>query len=674
MKTCIFLTGASGFLGSHFLLNFIGTKFEHAVVLLRDKDEDQRLEKLVLALKAANTSYRSRRSIDDIMSRITIMQGDIEEKNLGLNHHDQVLLARNTISSFWHFAASLNFEASQKDDIGAKNIIGTLNSVHFAKKIDAAHFFYISTAYTCGDDHGPVKEQLHSMERNFSNYYEESKCRAEHEVSRISTQLELPFTILRPSVVIGNSATKKMAGSRTGLYGFVKVMMRLAKALKSTKEVVRIFCSLTEGVNYIPVDNVMQDIATILEQPDPEGIYHLVSTHYPSNQTAFDYICQQLKINNLEAAEQKSDDLSALEKLLEKSTRFYFPYVNANRSFMRTGLTTRHSVSRQDMLAYIIEAIKELEGESASNVFEHSEIQASDGVPLNVYCNPNFQANPPHANRNRLPVLICNAVGMPVEFLAPLTQSLPYHSVITWESRTLPSPETDENTNISLNRQIEDAVDLINTFNLQKCLVIGWCSGARIALHLAESYTDLVGGLVLLNGSYNLAECDKTNYETNINYVMPKIASNKALATFYHRSIFSRQNQKIPGEEAKAQQMSNEVLSSTDPELLHLTSLPFRCPASLFSYARLINAFLETPYEDRSYEFPFPVLIVTGTDDQIIPPESSEKLSKNIKNAHCVNLKNANHFALYNNEQYPTYIKAYCEKLEKPDKGFDTET
>ena len=49
----IFVTGTTGFLGSHFLINFVGTHFDRAYVLIRGTTDEVRRGKLITALRQA---------------------------------------------------------------------------------------------------------------------------------------------------------------------------------------------------------------------------------------------------------------------------------------------------------------------------------------------------------------------------------------------------------------------------------------------------------------------------------------------------------------------------------------------------------------------------------------------------------------------------------------------
>ena len=67
-------------------------------------------------------------------------------------------------------------------------------------------FHFISSAYAAGIDRSECPEApVHSL--HFNNVYEESKALAENRVAGKCREDEIPYTIIRPSIVYGDSLT-----------------------------------------------------------------------------------------------------------------------------------------------------------------------------------------------------------------------------------------------------------------------------------------------------------------------------------------------------------------------------------------------------------------------------------------------------------------------------------
>jgi len=114
-------------------------------------------------------------------------------------------------------AASTSFDESKRREIEETNVTGTENLLNIAGSIKSLkNLFYISTAYVCGTDQGVIPEERLDLSRAFKNPYEESKLNCE-ELVRTSG---LPFTVIRPSIIMGHSRTGDAMGEDRMVYGY----------------------------------------------------------------------------------------------------------------------------------------------------------------------------------------------------------------------------------------------------------------------------------------------------------------------------------------------------------------------------------------------------------------------------------------------------------------------
>ncbi|MFN4265345.1 MAG: SDR family oxidoreductase [Aquabacterium sp.] len=353
----VFVTGSTGFLGSHFLVNFLGTRFDRAFALIRGETDAIRRGKLFDALRMAAASYADPVDVGALMDWITIVKGDVSVPGFGVSEEALQSLRATDIGQFWHFAASLNYEEHRREMIKATNIDGAQHAAAFCKAAGGKHFVHISTAYTCGKGNGSVPETLHDpAQTQFNNYYEESKCWAEHALADACKQHGMALTIFRPSMVIGNSQTKVPAGSDTALYGFMREVRRLKAALSGAQNTVRVL-GMPEGeVNFIPVDQLMIDVGMVLDQGLKDGeIYHLASDFCPTTERSFAMVCEQLGMGNLKLVDrQAADGLNKLERVLDDKLSFYSSYINTRKRFERK-IARAHGVSDIELEAYVAE-------------------------------------------------------------------------------------------------------------------------------------------------------------------------------------------------------------------------------------------------------------------------------------------------------------------------------
>jgi len=136
--------------------------------------------------------------------RAEVIEGDVEQMHLGLSGAEFKALAA-AVTDVWHLAA-ISWLGADPRYVRRVNVEGTRNVLELAHRAPRlARLNHFSTALVSGDRVGVILEDELAMGQRFHNAYEESKQEAELLVRR--AQAELPATIYRPSIVIGDSRT-----------------------------------------------------------------------------------------------------------------------------------------------------------------------------------------------------------------------------------------------------------------------------------------------------------------------------------------------------------------------------------------------------------------------------------------------------------------------------------
>ena len=638
----LFVTGTTGFLGRHVLYSQRDEAFRF-VVLVRAADEEEGRRRFIDSIRIAYDSYRTPFDEDEWLARTTIVTGDICEPACGLDEDVVGRLRTRAIHQFWHFAASLNFEEKSQKKIWSQNVEGTFNVLDLARRAGIPEFVYCSTAYSVGRSAGMVDEELHALPRTFNNLYEESKCLAEHEVSRFCGEHAIKWAILRPSIVIGPRATRSTGGSTTGLYGFLRSLFKLEKTLKAIPGPITIIGNANSKVNLVPVDDLMQDVRDLPTASFDSGtILHLTSDWYPDIDKALVHTSRLMGIEGLRIATATDGERSPVEKVLDRRTQFHSSYLDSEVEFRRS-LPRRFGVDSRDFAGFITEAYRDADEEAPQNVFAVSVMEAFDGVPVKV-----FTAGDP----SKPAVVLSNALGMPVEFWAGFAKRLAGdHFVLTWESRGCPN--TDLACDLekhSFFDHVRDLMAVLDRFQVRRADLIGWCSGAQIALRAASAYPDRIDRVVSVNGSFGGAYgVAMTQFETKLREVMPKIARDRRIAEIYFNVVYgSRDVAGIDSDELHEKNLeASAVLTSVDPTLLHLTSRPFETVESLFRYSRLLTASLAEDVREWVRDVKAPVLLYTGRRDQTAHPECTQWLARHLADASLLVDDEGDHFTFY---------------------------
>jgi pimeloyl-ACP methyl ester carboxylesterase len=78
--------------------------------------------------------------------------------------------------------------------------------------------------------------------------------------------------------------------------------------------------------------------------------------------------------------------------------------------------------------------------------------------------------------------------------------------VVSWESRLILSPDEEPAPPgaFELHRHVKDFDVVLAACKIQKCIVVGYCSGAGVALGAANRYPQRISHIVLAHGEYVL--------------------------------------------------------------------------------------------------------------------------------------------------------------------------
>jgi len=260
----IFLTGSTGYIGAHVAANLLNEHGASLNVLVRGKDAQEAAARLWQGLQLHMDFPRF---YEHLQTRIRIFPGDITLSQFGLNRDDYDRLIHTT-DSVIHCAASLN-RKSEKTCMNV-NLRGTLEVVQLARRSHYYHglrrFSNVSTVAVAGKRQNEIVTEDRSIDWERSDYdpYARTKKFSEHMVRELLP--EVPLTIFRPSIVLGDSRY-----ADTTQFDMVKAFVFLAglKVLPFRP---------TDKIDIVNVDFVADAIATLHQKAEPQfDTYHLSS-------------------------------------------------------------------------------------------------------------------------------------------------------------------------------------------------------------------------------------------------------------------------------------------------------------------------------------------------------------------------------------------------------------
>jgi amino acid adenylation domain-containing protein/thioester reductase-like protein len=191
---CIFLTGASGFLGSYLL----------AELLRRTRAE------IVCLARAASVEEGKYRPAAARSDRVRVVIGDVARPNLGLTPAAWQELA-GRVDTIWHVAAHVNL-VMDYEALRAANLLGTGEVLRLAATGSVKRLHYLSTlsVFVASDrNYGALREDdpLASTRWVFGGYAQ-SKWAAEWLARRAAGRAG-PVAVYRPGLITGDSTTGK---------------------------------------------------------------------------------------------------------------------------------------------------------------------------------------------------------------------------------------------------------------------------------------------------------------------------------------------------------------------------------------------------------------------------------------------------------------------------------
>jgi len=278
---------------------------------------------------------------DLFLNNVEIFEGDITSRDLGLEEEEYKRLCYE-VDEVFHCAAATHFENQRADEHMVVNVKGTENMLQFANSDKQKRFHYISTAYVAGKQNGIVYENEMIDEPLFNNEYERSKFIAEKIVIKYANDNDIPHTIYRPSIIVGDSKTGDTCRF-DNLYIFAKVLFNIRNSVIDHQSenlndiTVRVPGVPTALINLVPIDYVADAIVAILKTKESiNKIFHIANPDPPELSELKDLLMPVLGITGINVkidGQIEHKRLSAIERLFLRHTRTYYSYLFSRLRF-----------------------------------------------------------------------------------------------------------------------------------------------------------------------------------------------------------------------------------------------------------------------------------------------------------------------------------------------------
>jgi long-chain acyl-CoA synthetase len=327
----LLLTGATGFVGMEVLARYLERTDRRIVALVRAADDAAATERIEATLHGL-FGIRGRR----YRPRVQAFAAELTAPDLGLPRRRRDELAER-VRKIIHSAASVSF-AMPLPEARAINVEGTRRMLDFAELACSRgsgleRYAHVSTAYVAGTHCGRFRELDLNIGQGFNNAYEQSKFEAEQLVR---SRPGLPFTILRPSIIVGDRHSGWTAAFNVlywPLRAFSRGLFTAVPAVASAP------------VDVVSIDYVADAIHALCDQPGgPRGsgigaTYHLAAGAQASSVGELADLASRYfhrpPPRVLSPAEFAAAELecTAVQRTALESTQVYFPYFAAGATF-----------------------------------------------------------------------------------------------------------------------------------------------------------------------------------------------------------------------------------------------------------------------------------------------------------------------------------------------------
>lgn len=277
-KRTIFITGATGLLGSY-LLKILLQNGHKVFALARSNAGQSAKDRVIEKLKFWDEKAP--------VENLSILVGDITKENLGLDSNALNKL-KSKVEEIFHCAAAINLDWPL-DKIRLMNVKGTQNLLdlgcEWSEKFKLKKISHISTAYVCGNHEGEFNENDLDLGQRFVTTYEQSKFEAEKLVQEYRKK-GLWIDIFRSSIIVGDSKLGKITRFQN-IYHF---LFSCSLGIFDSLPILNTYASL------VPVDHLC------------EAIYIISKNSILKNQTYHPFSTKPMSIDDIVEAASKAGE------------------------------------------------------------------------------------------------------------------------------------------------------------------------------------------------------------------------------------------------------------------------------------------------------------------------------------------------------------------------------
>ena len=238
------------------------------------------------------------------------------------------------------------------------------------------------------------------------------------------------------------------------------------------------------------------------------------------------------------------------------------------------------------------------------------------------------------------PLLVANAIGAN---LAPWRKALidvvRERPVVTWDHRGLHGSGPPASQRNEASAHAEDAIAALDHHGIERCVIVAWSNGTRIALQIAADHADRVAGLVAVSGGYGNPLSRLLRLE--IGSALPLVAS---VGKHFSGVLEGPFRKLVARPELTGLIRQSGLVGATadTPALIELLQGMAECDLKT-----LLSSFEDIAGDSGADLLPrveAPTLLITGDHDQFTPARMTEEMHRAIPNSRVITYEGATHY------------------------------
>ncbi len=336
-----FITGVTGFVGSHLTLRLL-LEGAQVVAMVRATDNEAARARLVSILLSIDAQVQLP------LHNLYVFAGDVQDSTEDIVSKLRSVFA-DPVHTIWHSAVTFKFRKQDLPEIEAINVEGSRHVIHTALSLNGAgsrpRYMHVSTAYSSGRLQDIVPEDIVESTPDYRGLYEWSKHKVELEVADFQAKHKLDLTILRPAIIVGSEGSGSVTHS--GYYQVIGTIFKFYLMYKrkygenfDNSINMRFEAVPHLRLNLVPIDYVVDCMVALAGKAEIRNqdlkVFNVVNEDAPILKDIVDVVEGSLGIKGLTIVDKAEFDrhpMNALEKVFARAISFQAPYIRENVVF-----------------------------------------------------------------------------------------------------------------------------------------------------------------------------------------------------------------------------------------------------------------------------------------------------------------------------------------------------